>query len=514
MIRRTLVQTLLLLSAAAGPAVAADSAALDRIFAGKAAGETASFLVVLRPQADLSGAERLTDRGQRRRFVFEALRSTADSSQEVLLRHLRAAGVPHRAFWLVNMVAVEGDRPLAEELAGRREVSFLAADRAAALSRLPAPEPEISPLAASAVEASLEQVHATAVWDLGYTGQGIVVGIADTGVAWEHPAVKNRYRGFDGTSASHAYNWHDSIHDPAPGNPCGSDSVAPCDDSSHGTHVTGTSVGTDGGDNRIGMAPGARWIGCRNMDRGNGTPARYTECFQFFLAPTDSADANPRPDLGADVISNSWGCPVSEGCTDPDVLRAVVENTRAAGIFIAVAAGNEGGSCSTVATVPSFYEASFSVGAVSALDTIASFSSRGPVTADGSNRMKPDIVAPGVSIRSSVPGDGYSRFSGTSMATPHVSGAVALLWSAVPSLRGHVPETEELLRATAVRLTSEQECGGVAGSAIPNPVFGWGRLDIAAAVSSALASAPPPSPAPRVPVSRRRSGSRTLSPRS
>lgn len=513
MIRLKSVFALLAMGALATPALGVDRAALDRIFAGKGAGETAPFLLVLRKQADLSGAALLVDRGARRRFVFEALRATAEASQSDVLRELESAGVRHQPFWLVNMIAVEADRSLAERLAAHPEVSSVAANREAPLSRPRVPEPEISPLAASAVEPSLEQVRATSVWNLGYTGQGVVVGVADTGVAWEHPALKNRYRGFDGASVSHAYNWHDSIHDPAPGNPCGSDSVAPCDDESHGTHVTGTAVGTDGGDNSIGVAPGARWIGCRNMDRDVGTPARYTECFQFFLAPTDSSGANPRPDLGADIISNSWGCPVSEGCTDPDVLRAVFENTRAAGIFLSVAAGNEGSACSTIATVPGFYDASFSVGAVSVADTIASFSSRGPVTADGSNRMKPDIVAPGVSIRSSVPGNGYSRFSGTSMATPHVSGAVALLWSAVPSLAGHVPETEELLRATAVRLTSEQLCGGVPGSSIPNPIFGWGRLDVAAAVSAALASAQPPSPAPRVPVNRRRASSRTLSPR-
>jgi serine protease AprX len=479
---------ILALAALAAPAFGADSATLDRIFTGKAAEESAPFLVVLREQADLSGADAFTDRRERRQFVFDALRSVADSSQGELVRHLREAGIPHRSFWLVNMVAVEADRSVAEELARREEVSFIAADRSSPFSRPRVPEPEITPQSASAVEASLEQVRATEVWALGYTGQGIVVGIADTGVAWEHPALKPRYRGFDGVSVAHAYNWHDAIHDAAPGNSCGSDSAVPCDDSSHGSHVTGTSVGSDGGDNSIGVAPGARWIGCRNMDRGDGTPARYTECFQFFLAPTDASGRNPRPDLGADVISNSWGCPASEGCTDPNVLRAVVENTRAAGIFI-------------------------SVGAVSVVDTIASFSSRGPVTVDGSNRMKPDIVAPGVSIRSSVPGDGYSRFSGTSMATPHVSGAVALLWSAAPSLAGHVPETEELLRATAVRLTSDQECGGIPGTSIPNPVFGWGRLDVFAAVSAALAPSQPTPPAPKIPVNRRRSGSRVVSPR-
>jgi subtilisin family serine protease len=496
------------------PLLAADATVLDRIFARKAADETASILVVFREQADLSGAANISNREEKRRFVYEALRSTADATQPPLRRRLERAGARFQAFYLVNMLAVEADRPLAEDIASLDDVALLAPNRPVHLALPRKEDPGVSPLSAGVVEASLEVVHATSVWNLGFTGQGVVVGIADTGVDWEHPALKNRYRGFDGASVSHAYNWHDSIHTANPGNPCGTDSAVPCDDSSHGSHVTGTAVGTDGGDNQIGMAPGARWIACRNMDRGDGTPARYTECFQFFLAPTDSAGANPRPEIGADVISNSWGCPPSEGCTDPDVLRAVVENTRAAGIFLSVAAGNGGSTCSTVDTVPGFYDAAFSVGATTLSDTIAGFSSRGPVTVDGSNRMKPDVVAPGVSIRSSVPGAEYTRFSGTSMATPHVSGAVALIWSAAPWLANHVPETEALLRATAVRLTSEQECGGVPGSAIPNPVFGWGRIDVAAAVSAALAAAAPPVPAPRIPVSRSRPGARRISPRS
>lgn len=490
----------------------ASAESLDTVFAGRSPGEAAPFLVVLRSQADLSGADAITSLPERRRFVYEALRTTADATQADLRGRLSEQGIRFRPFFLVNMIEVEAERAVAEEISKRSEVAFVAGNRSAALSRPEVQEPEPRPLAASAVEASLDVVRAPVVWGEGFTGQGIVVGIADTGIAWEHPALKSRYRGFDGTTASHAYNWHDAIHAPATGNPCGADSPFPCDDHSHGTHVTGTAVGTDGEENQIGVAPGARWIGCRNMDRNNGTPARYTECFEFFLAPTDSNGANPRPEIGADVVSNSWGCPASEGCTDPNVLRAVVENTRAAGIFVSVSAGNEGsGGCSTVATAPSFYAAAFSVGATTLSDTIASFSSRGPVTVDGSNRMKPDIVAPGVSVRSSVPPATYARFSGTSMAAPHVSGAVALLWSAVPSLAGRVPETEELLRSTAVRLASEQVCGGVAGSAVPNPVFGWGRLDVAAAVAAMRAPVTPP--APRIPVNRGRTSSRTVSPR-
>lgn len=493
-------------------AAAADS--LDGIFAGRAPGETASFFVVLRAQADLSGADAIPSAPARRRFVFEALRSTAEASQGDLRSRLIEAGVRFRSFFLVNMIEVEADRAVAEALSLSPDVAFVSANRPSRTSLPEVQQPEARPLSASAVEASLDVVRAPVLWSQGFTGQGIVVGIADTGVDWTHPALRSRYRGFDGVNASHAYNWRDSIHAPIPaGNPCGSDSTSPCDDHGHGTHVTGTAVGTDGGENQIGVAPGAQWIGCRNMDRNNGTPARYAECFEFFLAPTDGNGANPRPEIGADVINNSWGCPPSEGCTNPDVLRAVIENTRAAGIFIAVAAGNGGGGgCSTISVVPEFYEASFSVGATTIADTIASFSSRGPVTVDGSNRIKPDVVAPGVSIRSSVPPAAYSRFSGTSMASPHVAGAVALLWSAVPALAGHVPATEALLRDTAVRLYSEQVCGGVSGSAVPNPVFGWGRIDVAAAFAAVPVVAPP-APAPRIPVNRSRTGSRTVSPR-
>ena len=150
------------------------------------------------------------------------------------------------------------------------------------------------------------------------------------------------------------------------------------------------------------MAPGAKWIGCRNMDQGAGTPARYIECMEFFLAPypVGGTPAQGNPSLAPDVTSNSWGCPASEGCSTTSLLAAV-EAQRSAGITMVVAAGNSGSSCSTVSDPPSFHEASYTVGALNnGADTIASFSSRGPVTADGSLRLKPDIAAPGTSVRS------------------------------------------------------------------------------------------------------------------
>jgi subtilisin family serine protease len=170
-------------------------------------------------------------------------------------------------------------------------------------------------------------------------------------------------------------------------------------------------------------------------------------------------------------------------CTGNSLLTAV-ENVRAAGIVVVVAAGNHGSACSTVSEEPTFFDAATSVGATTNLpETVASFSSRGPVTADGSGRLKPDISAPGDNVWSSIPGGGYGLSSGTSMATPHVAGAAALLMSAYPELIGDVDTIERQLLLNAYRLTTGQACGGVPGSQFPNNTVGWGRLDALAALN-------------------------------
>ncbi len=461
-----------------------------RVFDGVASRQSASFLVLLREQADLSASAGIPDRAERRRFVYETLREHAEKSQASLRERLRRAGLRYHPHFLVNMIEVEGDRAMALELAARADVSRVAANRAAALSR-PGPSRVSRPRSAAAVEPNIQKIRAPELWSRGFTGQGVVVGIADTGVEWTHPALRSQYRGWNGSTAAHAYNWHDAIHDPLPGNPCGSDAPEPCDDEGHGTAVAGLAVGDDGTGNQVGVAPGARWIGCRNMDRGSGTPARYTECFEWFLAPTDASGGDPRPDLGADIINNSWTCPESEGCTVPDILRSVVENVRAAGVAVVLAAGNGGPECSTIDQVPAFYEAGFSVGATDSADQIASFSSLGPVTADGSGRLKPDLTAPGVNVRSAGLSGGYvPNFSGTSAAAPHVTGAVALLWSAVPGRVGDVDGTELALEAGAVPLTLDLTCGVFSGLVVPNHIFGWGRLDVAGAYGRFLPREP------------------------
>ncbi len=473
--------------AAAGVAAAGDvsdqwQAKVDPWVMSKAGtGAGTEFIVFLADQADLSGASGLETKAEKGRFVVDALRRTAAKTQKPILAQLKALGVEHRGYWISNMIWVRGDLDIVRHMAENKDVFHIYANPSVRIDeRLQGPHGEKSK-APDAIEWNISLVGAPDVWALGIDGEGAVVAGQDTGYMWDHPALVEQYRG--GPAGDHAYNWHDAIH--SGGGSCGSDSPEPCDDHGHGTHTMGTIVGDDGIGNQVGMAPGAQWIGCRNMDQGAGTPTTYAECYQFFIAPTDLDDLNPDPAKAPDVINNSWGCPPSEGCTDPNVLLSVVQAVRAAGIVTVHSAGNSGSSCSTVSDPAAIYGESFSVGATDSSDDIANFSSRGPVTIDGSNRLKPDISAPGVNIRSSTRDGGYQGgWDGTSMAGPHVAGLVALVISATPEIAGNVDGVEAVIEQSALHLTTTQGCGGDAGDAVPNNVFGWGRIDAVAAVNS------------------------------
>lgn len=474
---RISVLVLLGLLVATSSAVAASSAAskiAPWVQQQLAVNSSSEAILRLREQADLSGINRAAPRLQRLRDSNALLQATAAASQADVLQFLHDKRIEHRSFWINNSIWVRADAATIHALSQRDDIAYIHANPSVR-GDFPQQAERQSPLTqgGTGIEASIALVGAPVVWSQGHTGTGIVIGGQDTGYEWNHPALINSYRGWNGMAADHNYHWHDAIHSGT--GVCGADATEPCDDHDHGTHTMGTMVGDDGGSNQIGMAPGATWIGCRNMDQGDGTPATYTECFQWFMAPTDLNNANPDAAMAPHVINNSWGCPPAEGCTDPSIMQTVVENVRAAGIVVVVSAGNTGSSCGSVEDPAAIYDASFTVANTTINDTIAVSSSRGPVTVDGSNRMKPDISAPGTSIRSSIRSGGYEAFTGTSMAGPHVAGHLALLMSANPALIGQVDELETITRSSALQLTSSQNCGGTAGI-VPNNVFGAGRI--------------------------------------
>ena len=462
---------LLMLLAPAASSMAVSPEAMNKIapwvIERTATGETSSFIVVLAAQADTGGAAFLESKEEKGKYVFDVLKRTAEETQGPIKDLLDKRGVPYRAFWIVNMITVEsGDGSLVLDLASRDDVKYIEGNPTVK-NHLPSEEEvqaqdqrlaEVvrdlaSGRAPEAVAWGISNTNAPAVWSAGFSGANIVIGGEDTGVYWQHGQLQSKYRGWSGTTADHNYNWHDSVHSGGNGGNCtGPNMTAPCDDGAgggtyHGTHTMGTMVGGDGpgsGTSDYGMAYGAKWIACRNMDLGNGTPTLYIECHQWMLAPTNLAGANPDPTKAPHVINNSWGCPASEGCpSGSGILLASIQALVNAGIVYEASAGNDGPGCGTVDTgaeagPPAFYAKPwvFSTGALSNPSTLVDFSSLGPVTTDGSNRMKPDISAPGVSIQSAgcCTPTATATMSGTSMAGPHVCGAVALLLNARTAL--------------------------------------------------------------------------------
>ena len=459
------------------PVSGAEDKIAPRVMTDTTEGRVTEALVVLREQADLSPAATMRTKLEKGRFVVNTLREVAARTQSPLKRFLEQRGIPYQSFYIANMIKITGNRDLMQEIAARTDVARIDANPHVRTS-LPLPTGrDVRSNSINSVEWNISRVGAPQVWAMGFRGEGHTVADADTGVQWDHPALKSHYRGWDGTKVDHDYNWHDASPDHSP---------TPIDPNDHGTFTASELVGNDGAGNQVGVAPGAKYFACRNMDaNGTGSPSSYTECFEFLIAPYP-VNGNPTqgdPALAPDSINNSWECPSSEGCSANTLLQ-IVNTVRLAGIFPAAAAQNSGSGCSTVSNPPGIYASAVSVGSTNSQDKISSFSSRGPVTADGSNRLKPELSAPGENIRGAVPGGGYqSGWSGTSMATPEVAGGVALIWQAKPNLDGDIQGTERLLEQTARHMTSTQNCGG-SGQNIPNNVFGWGIINLSQAVRS------------------------------
>jgi len=429
------------------------------------------MFVVFHSQPDLSAAPGIKDYNQRREYVYNTLVENANTMQASLRQTLDKLGLPYTPYYLVNGLEVPANPLLRLWLASRPEVDrILDSPQMRPLPAVPPAETGAIKNAPSKPEWNLTNIGADRVWnELHITGQGVVVGQSDSGVQGDHPELANSYRGKNGQNN---YNWYDPWNG----------TTAPTDTEGHGTHTLGTVLGV-----HTGVAPGANWIACVNLARNLGNPAVYLDCMQFMLAPFPQGGdplKDGDPTRGAMVLNNSWGCPDMEGC-DANALLPAVRALRDAGLFVEASAGNDGPRCKTLNDPPALYADVFSTGAINQYGQLADFSSRGPVTADNSQRVKPDIVAPGEDILSSLPGNSYGTLSGTSMAGPHVAGVVALMWSANPALIGDIDRTDQILEQTATPYTGALPiCPGADGN--PSTAVGYGIVDAYSAVKAAL----------------------------
>ncbi len=448
------------------PVVQAQAFVDQRVFEQLGASPTgeATFLVYMGARADLSAASAMPLGTARKMAAAKALKATADRSQvpvRALLRQLQAQGLVSRyqSFFTDNSISVTG-----------REGAVLALARAPGVVRI---EPEeifsvlgrfagvaaVPKLGAGvdAAQFNIKQIKANRAWRLGFRGQGVVVATIDTGVRYTHEALRGNY--MCGVAGPHGNCWLDAVNNL---------NAAPYDDYFHGTHVTGTMAGRLG----IGVAKKAKWIACKAFDSGgNGSSTDINECADFYLGLALNADTAV---FTPDVINNSWGD--LRGST---FFNVKIDAWLAAGIIPAFAIGNSGSACST-SNGPGEYTPAFAAGAVDGLNNIAAFSSRGRASAINGGTRKPDISAPGVSIRSAIhTGDtDYGFASGTSMASPHNAGTAALILSKNPT---QTPaQVRSTIESTATQI-SDLTCGGVAGD---NNVYGHGLIDALAAVNA------------------------------
>jgi subtilisin family serine protease len=430
------------------------------------------IFVVMKNQTDLTEINQIADVSARRQAVYDTLVKNASDSQANLRKQLDQWHISYTPYYLVDGLEVDAGPVFSVLIQERGDV-----DRILQSPHL-RPLPKAVPLTNAdpvnlPVEPSwnLKMIHVDQVrQELGVTGKGIVIGQTDTGVDGYHPELKDSYRG---ATSGDEYNWLDPWNK----------SPFPTDTEGHGTGTLALITGKN-----IGIAPDAEWIGCVNLARDLGNPAVYLNCMQFMLAPypqDGNAFSDGIPAKGAMIVNNSWGCPEVEGC-DAKIFQPAVDAMESAGIFMSVAAGNTGDfGCSTVSDPPAIYNDVFTVGSIDPSGNLSSFSSLGPVNVDGSNRVKPDLLAPGEGIVSAFPNKAYTQGDGTSFAAPQVSGVVALMWSANEKLIGNVELTKQILEETATPYLGKlPDC--VSASNVPNDASGFGILNAYAAVKAAM----------------------------
>jgi uncharacterized repeat protein (TIGR01451 family) len=417
---------------------------LQQAIAAAQPNDMLAVIVRLKDQAnlaELAARPGPANRPERLKAVIDRLQNRAAAGQTALKGLIRAKQAQQRVsqatyFWIFNGLALTATPDVILEIARRPEVAAVSPDWAIAP---PAPPPggDISVLGAA--EPNLTLINVPAVWALGYTGQGIVVANMDTGVGYNsfsHPGLRAKWRG--GSNS-----WYD---------PYGESPTTPSDLNGHGTWTMGVMIGDEDSGTAYGVAPGAQWVAVKIFpNTGSATASKIHQGFQWLLDP----DNNPITADAPHVVNNSWTW--FQGCNLE--FQADLQALRAAGIVPIFAAGNSALSSHS----PANYPEAFAVGAVDNSNAIYANSSRGPSACDGT--VYPEVVAPGVGIHTSSLYGTFFNATGTSLAAPHVAGALALLLNAYPSLS--TAQQEAALLAGVVDL----------GTAGPDNTFGRGRID-------------------------------------
>ncbi|MCZ7583587.1 MAG: S8 family serine peptidase [Deltaproteobacteria bacterium] len=423
----------------------------DQIAAATSDAQYFKIYVTLRDAVDLGKLSRDADRrglgrAQRHYEVLTALQEKAAETQSGLLALAGAAQSTreiksHHAFWIANAIAFEAKAAFVDKLAARPDVLSIYLDYPIELIE-PVGEPVMNTAPSiAAIEAGITSSRAPELWALGIDGTGALACDQDTGADGNHPAFASRWRGLEG-GVTPAEAWFDPV----------AGQTFPTDSGYHGTHTLGTILGDDGGANQIGMAPGAKWIGAKTIDvPGGNIFSDAVGAFQWSADP----DGNPGTmDDVPDVVNNSWGLHIGYYGSCRTDFNAFIDAAEAAGVVVVFAAGNEGPGATSLRSPGNRIASQFNTFAVGSLlqggTAISSFSSRGPSDCDNAT-IKPEISAVGSDVRSSMPGNQYGNLSGTSMATPHVAGAVLLLRGAFPEATVEEAEIRALVHGRRPR---------------------------------------------------------------
>lgn len=436
--------------------------------------EFTKVLVMMSDQADILALDSYlyqinASAELRAKMVITALMDKAQTTQGPILEYLnnqRTLGKVRvvMPFWITNTIMVEATPDVLIQLSKRGDVAVMDLDADMDYDRPTHREPAGDNVAT--VENGLKVINAHQLWALGITGAGRLVMGDDTGVDETHPAISQKWRG-------NTVPWYHAWIDPAGG------TNNPNDCDGHGTHTVGTMCGRAPNDT-IGVAINAEWIAAKTICGGSST-SNHMVSWQWAMNPDSNVNTiNDMPD----AIGNSWWDPsISNECSS--VYVGMLNSMEAAGIAIVFSCGNSGPGASTI-TRPKNINTNpvnaFSVGNINGNVSfpwpINNGSSRGPSICGGTGTLliKPEVCAPGTSVRSCIPGGGYANFTGTSMACPHIVGSVALLKQAFPNKTGK--QILEALHTTARDL----------GAAGEDNTYGNGVIDVMAAYTFLNAS--------------------------